>query len=115
MDFNKKELKAVGAGINQFIFQRESVQEKIVEGAFLGMFKDSEFSEQVISFQKGDKFFFFTDGLEFILDEDKIIQTYMEDVSTLQFKNYLDAFLNDTILEKGKLKDDCTMLGIEIL
>lgn len=115
MDFNKKELKAVGAGINQFIFQRESVQEKIVEGAFLGMFKNSEFSEQVISFQKGDKFFFFTDGLEFILDEDRIIQTYMEDVNTLQFKNYLDAFLNDTILEKGKLKDDCTMLAIEIL
>lgn len=115
MDFNKNELKAAGAGINQFIFQRENVQEKIIEGAFLGMFGDSEFSEQVISFQKGDKFFFFTDGLEFILDEDRIIQTYMEDVSTLQFKNYLDEFLNDTILEKGKLKDDCTMLSIEIL
>lgn len=115
IDFNKSELKAVGAGINQFIFQRGKVQEKIVEGAFFVMFENSEFCEQVISFQKGDKFFFFTDGLDFILDEDRVIQTYMEEVSRLEFKNYIDEFLNDTILEVGKLKDDCTMLAIEVI
>ena len=79
MDFNKRELKVVGAGINQFIFQKkdEKVEEKIVEGPFLGMFENSEFEEQIISFESGDKIFFFSDGLDFILDEDKIIQRYM--------------------------------------
>lgn len=114
MDFNKNELKAVGAGINQFIFQREEVQEEIVEGTFLGMFENSEFSEKIIKFKQGDKFIFFSDGLDFILDEDKIVQNYMKDVNILEFKNYIDQFLDDTILEFGKLKDDCTMVAIEI-
>jgi len=72
MDFNKKELKAVGAGMNRFIFQKkgEKVEEKIVEGPFLGMFENSDFSEQIISFDSGDKVFFVSDGLDFIFDED---------------------------------------------
>ena len=47
MDFNQNELNVVGAGINQFIFQKKDkkVEEKIVEGSFLGMFENSEFSE----------------------------------------------------------------------
>jgi len=116
MDFNKRELKVVGAGINQFIFQKKDkeVEEKIVKGAFLGMFENSEFAQQEISFESGDKIFFFSDGLEFILDEDKIIQRYMEKVSIYKFKDYINEFLDDTILEVGRLKDDCTMIAIEI-
>lgn len=115
IDFSKKQLKVVGAGINQFIFQREKAEEKIVEGTFLGMFENSEFAQQIISLQKGDRIYFFTDGLDFILDEDKVIQTYMEDASALGFKNYIEEFLNDTILDVGKLKDDSTMILIEVL
>ncbi|WP_297428246.1 PAS domain S-box protein [Clostridium sp.] len=116
MNFNKNELKVVGAGINQFIFQRkdEDVEEIIVEGPFLGMFEDSEFCEQVIHFKQGDKIYFFTDGLDFIFDEDKIVKRYMKKVSILRFKEYIDVFLNDTILDVGKLKDDCTMIAMEI-
>ena len=114
MDFNRNELKVVGAGINQFIFQRKGLEEKIAEGIFLGMFEDSEFYEQTIEFQKGDKFFFFTDGLDFVLDKDRVIQTYMEDVSITELKSYVNEFLNDTIFEMGKLKDDCTMMALEV-
>lgn len=116
MDFNSNELRVVGAGINQFLFQKkgESLEEKIVEGSFLGMFDNSEFCEQTIFFESGDKIFFFTDGLDFILEEDKVIQEYMRDASIFEFKNYLDDFLSDSILESGKLKDDCTMVAIEI-
>lgn len=116
MDFSKNELNVVGAGINQFIFQKNGniVEEKIAEGPFLGMFENSEFSEQTIPFESGDKIFFFTDGLDFILEEDKVIQEYMRDASIFEFKNYLDDFLSDSILESGKLKDDCTMVAIEI-
>lgn len=116
MDFNKNELKVVGAGINQFLFQKkgQGIEEKIVEGPFLGMFENSEFCEQILSFESGDKVFFFTDGLDFILDEDRIIQEYMEDASIFEFKNYLDGFLSDSILDAGKLKDDCTMVAMEV-
>lgn len=116
MNFNKKELKVVGAGINQFIFQKKDkeVEEKIVEGAFLGMFENSEFSEMIISFESGDRVFFFSDGLDFILDKDKIVQRYMGKISIYKFKEYIDEFLDDTISEVGKLDDDCTMIAIEI-
>lgn len=116
MDFNKKKLKAVGAGINRFIFQKkgENVEEKIVRGPFLGMFDDSEFSEQIISFDSGDKIFFVSDGLDFIFDEDRIVQRYMEKVSIAEFKSYIDEFLEDTRLEVGKLEDDSTMIAMEI-
>ncbi|MFW2491219.1 PAS domain S-box protein [Clostridium chromiireducens] len=116
IDFNKNELKVVGAGINQFLFQKkgQGIEEKIVEGTFLGMFENSEFCEQILSFESGDKVFFFTDGLDFILDEDRIIQEYMGDASIFEFKNYLDGFLSDSILDAGKLKDDCTMVAMEV-
>lgn len=117
LDFSKNELKVVGAGINQFLFQKKgsSVEEKIVTGPFLGMFEDSEFDEEIIPFNSGDKVFFFTDGLDFILDEDKIVQRYMGKVDIKKFKRYIDDFLYDTILEDGQLKDDCTMVAIEII
>jgi len=116
MDFYKKELRVVGAGVNQFIFQKKDkkVEEKIVEGAFLGMFENSEFAQQIISFESGDRVFFFSDGLDFILDEDKIIQRYMGKVSIDKFKEYIDEFLDDTLSEVGKLEDDCTMIAMEI-
>jgi len=116
MDFYKKELRVVGAGINQFIFQKKDkkVEEEIVEGAFLGMFENSEFAQQIISFESGDRVFFFSDGLDFILDEDKIIQRYMGKVSIDKFKEYIDEFLDDTLSEVGKLEDDCTMIAMEI-
>jgi hypothetical protein len=116
MDFKKKELKVVGAGINRFIYQKkgQKVEEKIVRGPFLGMFEDSDFSEEIINFESGDKVFFVSDGLDFIFDEDKIVQTYMENVSISQFKAYIDEFLEDTRLDLGKLDDDSTMIAMEI-
>lgn len=117
MDFIKNEMKIVGAGINKFIFQQKgnAVEKMVIKGPFLGMFQDSKFDEQIINFRKGDRFFLFTDGLEFIVDEDTIIQRYMGKVGITQFKNYITEFLEDTIMETGKLEDDCTLLGLEVL
>lgn len=116
MDFKKKELKVVGAGINRFVFQKkgESVEEKIVKGPFLGMFENSDFSEEIVSFDSGDKVFFLSDGLDFIFDRDKVIQRYMGKVSIAEFKDYMDQFLEDTRLDVGRLEDDCTMIAMEI-
>lgn len=38
----------------------------------------------------------------------------MEKVTLNDFKKYIDEYLEDTILDEGKLKDDSTMIGIEI-
>ena len=116
IDFLKKEFKIVGAGINQFMFQKQGkkAEKKLAEGPFLGMFSDSEFSEKKIQIQSGDRLFLFSDGLDFIFDEDEIIKRYMEKVTLNDFKKYIDEYLEDTILDEGKLKDDSTMIGIEI-
>ncbi|MBE6070562.1 MAG: PAS domain S-box protein [Clostridium butyricum] len=117
MDFNKNEIKVSGAGINQFIFQKkgEIGEEKVVPGAFLGMFEDSEFSQLVIPFEAGDKIILFTDGLDFILEDDKIMEKYISTVDINKFKKYIDELLIKNRLEVGDLKDDCTMLAMEII
>jgi PAS domain S-box-containing protein len=116
LDFLNNELKVVGAGINHFIFQKKAEESKeiVMKGPFLGMFQDAIFDEVVIKFEKGDRIFFFTDGLEFIIDEDRVIQNYMDDVNITTFAKYLQEYLEDTILDVGTLQDDCTMIAFEI-
>lgn len=115
-DFAKKEAVIIGAGINEFIVKRKNgtVEQRTVKGSFLGMFEDSLFDKQIIKFNSGDVFYFFTDGLDFIFDEDKIVESYMGTSTIHQFKTYIDNYLNDMIIEKGKLDDDSSMLAIEI-
>ena len=78
------------------------------------MFADSEFVQINLPIERGDRIFLFSDGFDFIFDEDNIIKRYMEKVSISDFKNYIDEYLEDTILEEGNLKDDCTMIAMEI-
>lgn len=117
IDFNKGQLNVVGAGLNQFIMQRKDreAEQKIIEGSFLGMFEDSEFSEKIFKIESGDKVFFFTDGLDFILNEDRIIKKHMEKWSIFQSKEYIEIVLYNSIIENGTLKDDCTMIAMEII
>ena len=78
------------------------------------MFENSEFSEQILSFESGDKILFFTDGLDFIFNEHKITQKHIGEVSIDKFKEFMDGVLNETILDRGTLKDDCTIIAMEI-
>lgn len=116
LDFSCNEFKVVGAGINQFMFQKqgEKAEKLTAEGLFLGMFADSEFIEVSIPIQSGDRIFLFSDGFDFIFDDDEIVKRYMEKVSICEFKKYIDEYLEDTILDEGKLMDDCTMISMEI-
>lgn len=115
-DFAKKEATIIGAGINEFIVKRKNgiVEQRTVKGSFLGMFENSIFDKQIIKFNSGDVFYFFTDGLDFIFEENKIIESYMSNSTIHQFKNYIDNHLNDMMIENGKLADDSSMLAIEI-
>lgn len=116
LDLLNKKMKIVGAGINQFIFQKynQEAEMKVIEGAFLGMFEDSQFSQLEFSINSGDKIFLFSDGLDFLLENYDVIKTYMEKASISEFKKYIDEYLEDIVLEYGNLKDDSTMIAIEI-
>ncbi|AZV55353.1 PAS domain S-box protein [Clostridium sp. AWRP] len=116
LDFSKNEARVAGAGISQFMFQKSNCnpQELIVKGPFLGMFQDAVFDENVISFKEGDRFYFPTDGLDFIFNDNEIRKSYLKSHTLTEFINYLKAKLNDIINETGALKDDSTIIALEI-
>ena len=98
LDFEKKEAKIAGAGLNQFMYcpKEGNYQEKVVKGPFLGMFEDSIFDQEIINFKAGDKFCFLTDGLEFVFDDDKIKDDYLKTAKLSEFKDYVyKAVSND--------------------
>lgn len=115
-DFSKNEARIVGAGINQFIVHdiQGKCEERIVKGPFLGMFEESVFDEQIIHFQSGDKFYFFTDGLEFIFEGEKIKYKNIKKATITEVKNYLSNYLNDKLTDIEGIKDDCTLIAAEI-
>ncbi len=114
-DFKNNVAKIVGAGINEFIYQKskQDINHRVVKGPFLGMFEDSNFETQIISFQPEDKFYFFTDGLEFILDKEAIKESHFG-VTIKELKNYLKEELDNRLINVEGIKDDCTLLALEI-
>lgn len=116
LDFKKNEAKIVGAGINQFMFQKSKCNPKefVIRGPFLGMFEDSIFDEETIFFEKGDRFYFPTDGLEFIFDDNEIKENYLKSHTITEFITYLNNILNNMVTDIGGLKDDSTMVALEI-
>lgn len=101
LDFSKKILKAAGAGINEFIYvSKDQNSEKFtIKGAPLGMFDSSEFDEVMISFTSGDRFCFYSDGMELLFDPKELCQEY----------EYLNSRIADECLQ-----DDCTWLSLTI-
>ncbi|PAB59533.1 SpoIIE family protein phosphatase [Anaeromicrobium sediminis] len=116
LDFKKNEAKIAAAGINEFVFQHKNnlIEKRIIKGPFLGMFEDSIFDEQVIHFDRGDKFYFFTDGLESIFNNTKITEKYIEKATPINVINYLNKHLKNISENVDGIKDDCTLLSVEI-
>ncbi len=108
--------EAVGAGINRFFYKpkNESMREVLIKGPFLGMFENSEFVKETISLNRGDKFFIFTDGFDFVLDDNRDIEDYMIEKDIKETKDYIYTCLEEELLETGRLRDDCAMLAIKV-
>lgn len=115
-DFNKHEMKVVGAGINQFFIQsnQKCFSRIIVKGPFLGMFEESIFDEKIFKFKQGDKFLFFTDGLDFLFEEDCMKDKLDCMKSIKSFADDLKIRLLDMMRDVLGVKDDCTLLAFEI-
>lgn len=101
LDFQKGVLKAAGAGINEFLYvpQGEESERITVKGAPLGMFGDSEFEEKEIRFRSGDRFCFYSDGMELMFDYPELGRE----------REYLLGQLAGAALQ-----DDCTWLSLNI-
>jgi PAS domain S-box-containing protein len=101
LNFKEGVLKAAGAGINEFIYIRNNhePERRVIKGAPMGMFGDSRFDEETIAFAAGDRFCFFSDGLELLGGDERIFCDYDE----LQ-----------GIIQEAPLKDDCTWLSLNI-
>ncbi|MBP2020486.1 PAS domain S-box-containing protein [Clostridium punense] len=115
-NFKENQLKVVGAGINRFMYQSEHIiEEKIVKGPFLGMFPNSLFDEEVIQVNKGDRIFFFTDGLDIVFDDEKITSEVVNLQNVGITKDYIYSRFMDKTLDVNVLVDDSTLLIVEIL
>jgi len=115
-DFKNNKAKIVGAGINQFIYQKSNCKFEwgTVKGPFLGMFENSIFDEETINFQSGDKFYFFSDGLEDVLDADNMKEDNLCKTAISEFRNCINSYLSNTVTEVEGIKDDCTLLVLEM-
>ena len=112
LDFSKNICTIAGAGINEFLIDNGVTYSKVhIKGAFLGMFENGMFQQKTAPFKKGDRFFFYTDGLQESIDQ------YMIEIKFLSnpnIKNTLENIKNG-VDQKSIHKDDCTLLAIEIL
>ena len=116
LDFKNNEAKIVGAGINEFMYKKNKckVENKIVLGPFLGMFENSEFDVQTIQYSTGDEFYFFTDGLDFVLENEKVRKLYFDNNTISESKKKLKNTLNKMLTDVDGVSDDCTVLAFRI-
>lgn len=70
-----------------------------VKGTPLGMFSSSEFEQKSLCFQTGDRFCFYSDGMELLFDGSELCREY----------GYLHGRLTGSVLQ-----DDCTWLNLLI-
>ncbi|WP_052380529.1 PAS domain S-box protein [Paenibacillus camerounensis] len=101
LDFGNGVLKAAGAGINEFMYVPSGGDGRkiIVKGTPLGMFDCSEFEQQTVCFQTGDRFCFYSDGMELLFDADELCRD----------QGYLQSKITGSVLQ-----DDCTWLSLHI-
>lgn len=78
------------------------------------MFENSVFDEQRIRFRPEDRFYFFTDGLDFIFSDEGIDESFINASTITEFKKNLSDAINDKLTDAGRIADDCTLLALEI-
>ena len=106
LDLLAKELRYVGAGITQFF-----ANEKVIDtpGMFIGMWRDADFTMNVLPIADGDRFFFLTDGFTDVmkraenLDPPPICNDFAASVAALE-----------QLAAEGALRDDATAICLQI-
>lgn len=112
-DFLENTCQVVCAGISSFSVKLNGryYLEETLPGSFLGMFKDSVFESKIYKFKTGDVFYFYTDGLEELLDKSWVKNKFTSFTNINKQKKFLESVTFDN----EDVKDDLTWLAIEIL
>jgi len=102
LDFRRRELRYVGAGISKFYFNGKII---LTPGMFVGMWDNAEFEAGVLPIQEGDCIHFLTDGFTDALaqPENAGFKDFEADVAAL-----------DKLAESGGLRDDATGICLKI-
>jgi PAS domain S-box-containing protein len=107
IDFERAKLAYVSAGINHFVLLTAKSRELVeVPGLFLGMSEDQRYQKQEININKGDIFYFMTDGVSDIIPKN----------TTWKGKGLEQTY--DQLLEiimSNQIRDDETFFGVEVL
>jgi PAS domain S-box-containing protein len=106
LDLLARELRYVGAGITQFY-----ANGKIIEtpGMFVGMWRDVDFTMNVLPIAVGDRFFFLTDGFT-----DAMNRAENDELSPVgnDFNAIVAAL--ERLATEGTLRDDATAICLQI-
>ena len=106
LDLLAKELRYVGAGITQFF-----ANEKVIDtpGMFIGMWRDADFTMNVLPIADGDRFFFLTDGFTDVM---KRVGNFAPSPRCLDFAASVAAL--EQLAAEGELRDDATAICLQI-
>ena len=106
LDLLAKELRYVGAGITQFF-----ANEKVIEtpGMFIGMWRDADFTMNVLPIADGDRFFFLTDGFTDVM---KRAGNFEPSPMCLDFAARVAVL--EQLAAEGALRDDATAICLQI-
>ncbi len=107
LDLSAKELRYVGAGITQFYANDKKIE---TPGMFVGMWRDVDFTMNVLPIETGDSFFFLTDGFTDVMvraDNDRLWP-----IGGADFDASLTAL--QRLADEGALRDDATAICLHI-
>ena len=112
-DFENSKVNICSAGINEFIHvpKGEKHNKNIIVGPFLGMLDDSPFNTKEITFKKGDRFYFNTDGFEKLFEQKNFLNKCFK-LQTLE--KQIECIQEGLLTHEPGHYDDSTCLGIEI-
>lgn len=113
LDFKTNKATIISAGINEFIYKEKSgeVKKYVNRGPFLGMFDISSFDKKIIDFKPGDRFYFYTDGLEELFGNEVFLK---ESTRIKSIADQMDFVRQAIYTNLVKRKDDSTCIALEI-
>lgn len=114
-----------GGHPNPIVFKASSGEVSLLEckGTILGKFDDAEYYEKKVFLEKGDRIFFYTDGLPETRNEDMKIYGFNNVPDLIKnshrdsLSETLDAVFEELNIFKGsaEIDDDIVLIGIELL
>lgn len=109
-------LRVAAAGISEFIVSNAygEYRKYKLKGPFLGMFNDLPFDYIEIDICPKDRFYFYTDGMEFIIEEEDFQALISQENDLEIIRETLRERITFEEINEKSLTDDCTVISFEV-